>query len=52
MFPAQGPDDPYFVVFAQLEGGGVLEALLDEALGLCAEGCRETLASGKSWLLT
>ncbi|KAL6253043.1 hypothetical protein RBB50_000763 [Rhinocladiella similis] len=60
--PAQGPQDPYFVVFAQLESGvngyrdtlhgGVLAALFDEALGLCVEGCRETFSSGKSWLLT
>ncbi|KIW12613.1 hypothetical protein PV08_09891 [Exophiala spinifera] len=60
--PAQGPQDPYFVVFAQLESGvngyrdtlhgGVLASLFDEALGLCVEGCRETGSPGKSWLLT
>lgn len=58
----QGPSDPYYVVFAQLESGtngfpdtlhgGVVAALFDEALGLCVEGYREAVSTAKTWLYT
>ena len=59
---AQGPSTPYLIVFAQLNRGingfrdtlhgGVLAALFDEVLGMCAECYRLSHAPGKAWLLT
>jgi len=54
--------DPHFVVFAQLEPGingyedtahgGVLAALFDESLGLCAEGYRVFISDETALLYT
>ena len=58
----QIPEEPHFVVFCQLESGvngyintahgGVLAALLDETLGLCAETYRVYVSSEQEHLLT
>jgi acyl-coenzyme A thioesterase PaaI-like protein len=58
----QCPEEPHFVAVCQLEGGlngyintahgGVLSALLDETLGLCAESYRVFMAKEQGHLLT
>ncbi|KAJ5234830.1 uncharacterized protein N7469_003998 [Penicillium citrinum] len=59
---AEGREEPHFVVFCQLESGvngyintthgGVLAALLDETLGLCAETYRVFVSDEQEHLLT
>lgn len=58
----QGLEEPHFVTFCQLESGvsgyvntthgGVLAALLDETLGLCAETYRVFVSDEQEHLLT
>ncbi|KAJ5218103.1 uncharacterized protein N7498_000202 [Penicillium cinerascens] len=59
---SQGLEEPHFVAFCQLESGvsgyintthgGVLAALLDETLGLCAETYRVFVSEEQEHLLT
>lgn len=58
----KGPEEPHFIAFCQLESGvngyintthgGVLAALLDETLGLCAETYRVFVSDEQENLLT
>lgn len=60
--PSQAAESPFFITFCQLEPGlngyvdtahgGVLAALFDEALGLCAEAYRVFVSGDSGILLT